>query len=499
LTIVVSVVVGRVVVVVSVVSVAGVMSIPDVEKIVVTGADRLVIAEGAEFVTVTITVTGSSKTLAATPTKEETACAPGNTLTGSIPSAVASVTVGSVAAVAVAVSVADVVVVVGIPSSQSIMVVAAAAVAVSVADVVVGIPSSQSVIVRSVVTVVAAVSIADMVAVVSTPDIREVVVTVADRVVTAGVAESVPEVTVTVMVLSGTPVVTPTTDETGCTPEDVLAMSGALGFAVGVTVTEIVVLWSYWPLDVERIVVTGADRVVTARVAEPVSEITIALMVLSGILVATPTTDETDCTPKDVLGRSGAVVGFVAGVTVAEIAVLWSYWQPDVERMVVTGADRIVDTTEVAESVSKVTVAVMVLSGTLVVTSTTDETDCIPEVVLVGSGAVMGFVGFAEWAIVAGIAVLWSHWLLDVERAVFTGADRPVIARVAESVLEVAVAVVALSGTLVVTPTDETDCTPEDVLAGSEAMMGFAAGVLADIAVLWGYWPPLSQGGSEAG
>lgn len=74
--------------------------------------------------------------------------------------------------------------------------------------------------------------------------------------------------------------------------------------------------------------------------------------------------------------------------------------------MVVTGADRIVDTTEVAESVSKVTVAVMVLSGTLVVTSTTDETDCIPEVVLVGSGAVMGFVGFAEWAIVAGIAVL---------------------------------------------------------------------------------------------
>lgn len=60
----------------------------------------------------------------------------------------------------------------------------------------------------------------------------------------------------------------------------------------------------------------------TARVAEPVSEITIALMVLSGILVATPTTDETDCTPKDVLGRSGAVVGFVAGVTVAEIAVL---------------------------------------------------------------------------------------------------------------------------------------------------------------------------------
>lgn len=58
------------------------------------------------------------------------------------------------------------------------------------------------------------------------------------------------------------------------------------------------------------------------------------------------------------------------------------------------------------------------------------------------------------------------------------------IARVAESVLEVAVAVVALSGTLVVTPTDETDCTPEDVLAGSEAMMGFAAGVLADIAVL---------------
>lgn len=73
--------------------------------------------------------------------------------------------------------------------------------------------------------------------------VETLVITGADELVNAGTAVFV-EVTVTVMVLSSALVATPTTDGTACTPEN--TRSGSVmefvGFAVGVTVPEIVEL-----------------------------------------------------------------------------------------------------------------------------------------------------------------------------------------------------------------------------------------------------------------
>lgn len=78
--------------------------------------------------------------------------------------------------------------------------------------------------------------------------VETVVVTGADELVNAGTAVPV-EVTVTVMVFSSALVATPTTDGIAWTPEDTRSGSvvGFVGFAVGVTVSEIVELAWYRP------------------------------------------------------------------------------------------------------------------------------------------------------------------------------------------------------------------------------------------------------------